>query len=105
VSAKGASSKLNVTCPDCGSDLVVDVATGDVLFHKKPKGPLAGGKDVDSLFADMDSHRSRAEELFEREKAAHKDRSRLLEEKFDEAFRRASEDDDDTPPVRPFDLD
>ena len=105
MSAKGASTKLNVTCPDCGSDLVVDVATGDVLFHKKPKGPPAGGKDFDSLFADMDSQRSRAEELFEREKAAHKDRSRLLEEKFDEAFRRAAEDDDDTPPVRPFDLD
>lgn len=97
--------KLSLTCPDCGTDLVVDVATGEVLFHKKPKGPPAGGKDFESLFADLDSQKSRAEELFEREKAAHKDRSRLLEEKFDEAFRRASEDDDDTPPPRPFDLD
>ena len=53
----------------------------------------------------MDSQRTRAEEVFERERAAQKDRSRLLEEKFEEAFRRASEDDDDTPPPRPFDLD
>jgi hypothetical protein len=97
--------KLRLTCPDCGSDLVVDVATGEVLFHKKPKGPIAGGKDFDSLFADMDQQKARAEELFEREQAAQKDRSRLLEEKFDEAFKRASEDDDGAPPPRPFDLD
>lgn len=97
--------KLSLVCPDCGSDLVVDVATGEVLFHKKKKGPIAGGKDFDSLFADMDEQKARAEQLFEREQAAQKDRSRLLEEKFDEAFRRASEDEDDDRPVRPFDLD
>lgn len=100
------ANKLSVTCPDCGSDLVVDVATGEVLYHKKPKGPPAGGKDFESLFADMDSQKARAEQLFEREQAAHKDRDRLLEEKFREAFRRASEEeDDDKPPPRPFDLD
>lgn len=99
------AKKLSVTCPECGTDLVIDVATGEVLFHKKPKGPPAGGKDFDSLFADMDSQRARAEQLFEREQAAHKDRGRLLEEKFQEAMRRAEEDDDDTPPPRPFDLD
>lgn len=99
------SNKLSVTCPDCGSDLVIDVATGEVLFHKKPKGPPAGGKDFESLFAEMDSQRTRAEQLFEREQAAQKDRSRLLDEKFQEAMRRAEEDDDDSPPPRPFDLD
>lgn len=97
---------LSVTCPDCGSDLVIDVATSEILFHKKRKGPIAGGKDFESLFAEMDSQKARAEKLFEREQAAQKDRSRLMEEKFEEAFRRASEeDDDDKPPPRPFDLD
>ncbi len=99
------STKLSVRCPECGSDLVVDTATGEVLFHKKLKGPPAGGKDFDSLFAEMNSQKARAEETFEREKAAQKDRARLLEEKFQEAFKRASEEDDDTPPPRPFDLD
>lgn len=99
------AKKLSVTCPDCGSDLVIDVATGEVLFHKQPKGPAAGGKDFESLFAEMDSQRTRAEQLFEREQAAQKDRSRLLDEKFQEAMRRAEEDDDDSPPPRPFDLD
>ena len=99
------TTKVSVRCPECGSELVVDAATGEVLFHKKPKGPPAGGKDFDSLFAEMDSQKARAEETFEREKAAQKDRARLLEEKFQEAFKRAAEDDDDTPPPRPFDLD
>lgn len=99
------AKKLSVTCPECGTDLVIDVATGEVLFHKKPKGPPAGGKDFESLFAEMDSNRARAEQVFEREQAAQKDRDRLLEEKFDEAFRRAAEEDDDSPPPRPFDLD
>ncbi len=99
------TTKLSVRCPECGSDLVVDRATGEVLYHRQPKGPPAGGKDFDSLFAEMDSQKARAEETFEREKAAQKDRSRLLEEKFQEAFKRASEEDDDTPPPRPFDLD
>ena len=34
-----------------------------------------------------------------------KDRSRLLDEKFEEALRRAEEEPADVPPPRPFDLD
>lgn len=97
--------KLSLRCPDCGSDLVVDVATGEVLYHKKAKEPPAGGRDFESLFAEMDTQKAKAEELFERERAAHKDRDRLLEERFQEALRRAEDEDDETPPPRPFDLD
>ena len=43
--------------------------------------------------------------MFEREVAAHKDRDRLLKEKFDEAMKRAEDADDGTPPPRPFDFD
>lgn len=97
--------KLELTCPDCGSEIVVDTATGEVLFHKAPKGPPAGGRNFDDLFAEMDERRAKAEQTFEREKAAQKDRSRLLDEKFSEALKRAEEDDDGKPPPRPFDLD
>lgn len=96
--------KLTVRCPDCQSELVVDAATGSVLAHRRPKEPLAGGKDFDSLFAELDAGKARAEELFEREKAAFADKDRILEEKFREALKRAEED-PDTPPRRPFDLD
>ena len=97
--------KLNLRCPDCGSELVVDAATGEILSHRKAKQPLAGGKDFDALLKGLDEDKSRAEDIFEREKAALKDRDRLLEEKFREAMRRAEEEPDEGPPVRPFDLD
>lgn len=99
------SDKLTVTCPDCGSDLTLDAATGEVLFHKAPKQPPAGGKDFESLLADIDTERTRAEEVFERSRSALKDEDRLLEEKFAEALKRAKEEPDDEPPPRPFDLD
>lgn len=97
--------KLTVRCPDCGSDLTVDAATGQVLSHRKPKQPPAGGKDFDALLKGLDEDKSRAEDVFAREVAAMKDRDRLLEEKFREAMRRAEEEPDEGPPRRPFDLD
>lgn len=100
-----SDGKLTVKCPGCKGELTIDAATGEILFHKEAKGPLAGGKDFDSLFAGLDREKAEAEQRFEREVAAMKDRDRLLEEKFKEALRRAEEDPDDTPPRRPWDLD
>jgi hypothetical protein len=97
--------KLTVRCPDCSSELVVDVATGQILSHRKAKQPIAGGKDFDSLLKGLDEEKSRAEDIFQREVSALKDRDRILEEKFREAMRRAEEDPDQGPPPRPFDLD
>jgi hypothetical protein len=97
--------KLTVRCPDCESELVIDTATGQVLSHRRPKQPLAGGKDFDALLKGLDDEKARASEVFDREFAAMKDRDRLLEEKFREALRRAEEDPDQGPPPRPFDLD
>ena len=97
--------KLTVRCPDCGSDLVIDAATGQVLSHRKARQPIAGGKDFDSLLKGLDDDKARAEDVFQREVAAMKDRDRLLEEKFREALRRAEADPDEGPPRRPFDLD
>ena len=96
---------LTVTCPDCDTRLVVDIATGEVISHRKADQPIAGGKDFDELLTDLDRGKDEAEEVFSREMAAMKDRDRLLEEKFEEALKRAEEDPDKGPPARPFDLD
>jgi len=97
--------RLQVRCPDCDSDLTIDAETGQVLSHRRAKQPVAGGKDFDSLMRGLDESKARAEAVFEQEKAAMKDRSRLLDEKFEEALRRAEEEPADVPPPRPFDLD
>jgi len=99
-----SSARHTLRCPDCGSELVVDAATGEILSHRAPKAPLAGGKSLDSLFADLDAQKASAEDRFEREKAAFADRDRLLEEKFKEAMKRA-ESEPDEPIRRPFDTD
>ena len=97
--------RLHVRCPDCETELVVDAETGEVISHREAKRPIAGGKDFDSLMRGIDEGKARAEAVFEQEKAAMKDRQRLLDEKFDEALKRAHEEPDDVPPKRPFDLD
>jgi hypothetical protein len=99
------SRKLTVRCPDCSSDLVIDAETGEVLSLRRAKQPLGGGKDFDALLKGLDEDKARAEDVFQREVAAMKDRDRLLEEKFREALRRAEEEPDEGPPRRPFDLD
>jgi hypothetical protein len=95
---------FRVACPECSADLVIDAATGEILYHRKPNLGPAGGKSFDALMQGLDEERTRAEEIFERERAAMKDRERLLEEKFQEAMRKAGDLDDATPPPRPFDL-
>jgi hypothetical protein len=97
--------RLTLKCPECEAHLVVDAGTGEVLFHKSPKKAPAGGQDFDSLLAEMKAERLQAEDIFEREVAALKDRDRLMSEKFEEALRRAKEEGDEKPPPRPFDFD
>jgi hypothetical protein len=99
------SRKLTLRCPDCASHLVLDAATGEVLFHHKVDAEPAGGKVFEELLADLDRDRARAEDVFAREVAAHADRERLLEERFRQALERAGENPGDEPPPRPFDFD
>ena len=96
---------LTLRCPECDAHLVIDSATGEVVAHRKTRQPPAGGKDFDALLQDLDRDKLDAEEVFEREVAAMKDRDRLLEEKFQQALKQAEEEPDDVPPLRPFDLD
>lgn len=96
---------LQVVCPHCSSRLVVDAATGEVISHRPHEKPPAGGKELGQLLEDLDRDKEQAEDLFQREVDAFKDRDRLLEEKFKEAMKRAEDADDGTPPPRPFDFD
>ncbi len=99
------AEKLTILCPDCQTEIVIDRASGTVLHHRKAKTLPAEGKDFDALFADLEHSKEKADALFEQEVSALKDKDRLMEEKFAEALRRAEEDPEDGPPVRPWDLD
>lgn len=94
-----------VTCPDCSAEMVIDRGTGEVLLHRSAKQPLAGGKTLEGLMQEMEEGKERAEDIFAQEVAAHEDRDRILADRFEEALKRAEEDDDEDPAPRPFDLD
>ena len=94
---------LTLRCPDCGSDMKVDAATGQIISHASATKEAA--KDFDSLLAGLDQAKSRADEIFQQELTALDDKDRILEEKFKDALLRAEEEDDGKPPVRPWDLD
>jgi hypothetical protein len=98
------SRKLTLRCPDCDSHLVVDAATGEILSHRPVEAPAGGSKSFESLLGDLDTQKEQAEDIFSREMAAIKDSDRLLEDKFKEALKRAEEDPDDGPVLRPIDL-
>lgn len=97
--------QLRVTCPGCAGDLLVDSETGVVLSHQPSGSAAAAGKNLEDLFRELDASRARAEEVFERERRAHDDRDRILEERFREAVKRAEAEPGDGPPPRPFDHD
>ena len=99
------SRHLTLRCPECQADLKIDSQTGEVIFHKAAKQPPAEGKDFEKLLQELEEEKSQAEEIFEREVEALKNRDRLLDEKFQEALRHAEESPDEEPPPRPFDLD
>ncbi|MEO1085010.1 MAG: hypothetical protein AAFY88_12270 [Acidobacteriota bacterium] len=95
---------FTIACPDCGSDLVVDAATGKVLSHRSTPKKSGGKADFDSLLANVDASKTRAEEIFNQELSALSDRDRVLEEKFKRALKRAEEEDDGKAPERPWDF-
>ncbi len=100
-----ADKSLRFSCPECSAELVIDSATGTILYHKTAQNAPAGGKTLESLMQGLEDDKKRAEDIFEREKAAMDDQDRLLEERFREVMSRVDEVDDETPPLRPFDLD
>ena len=98
-----APDQIAIVCPDCGSEMLVDRRTGEILSHRAPKQAPGGGKSFDTLFADLEAAKSKAVDRFEQERAAMAERERLLEEKFKAAMKRADEEPDE--PIRkPFDF-
>ena len=95
---------MTVTCPDCGGEMQIDAATGKILSHRSAKKETPKA-NFDSLLAGLDSSKERAENIFRQEMTALEDKDRLMEEKFKRALQRAEDEDDGSPPVRPWDLD
>ena len=94
------ATNFEVNCPCCEAFLVIDRVTGEVLFHKEKERKVGG--TLESMVSKLESQKSEIAKKFDKELESQKDRARLLEEKFQEALKRA---DKDKPYINPMDMD
>ena len=95
------SKSWTVICPCCEAAIVVDAQTGIIISHEEKVKPLAS---FEEMAKEMENRKKLREQVFSQELGSVKDRERLLEEKFREAFKRA-EKDKDKPYINPLDID
>lgn len=93
--------KFSIICPCCEATLTIDAKTGAILAHEEKAKKLGSFEDLKD---DLAKQKELRENLFAQEMSSQKDRQRILEEKFQEALKRA--DTDSGKPFRnPLDLD
>jgi len=92
--------KFTIICPCCEASLTVDAQTGAILAHEEKKKILGSFEDLKVSLAKQKETR---EQIFAQEMSSQKDRERLLEEKFQEALKRADKD-SDKPFRNPLDM-
>lgn len=90
-----------VLCPCCEATIVVDAQTGAIISHTEKAKPLAS---FEEMAKQMERQKQVRDQMFAQELGSHKDRDRILEEKFREALKRA-ESEKDKPYINPLDID
>ena len=95
------ATRFTIICPDCQSTLTVDSQTGALISHEEKSRPMASFED---MVKGLDKQKQVREQIFSQELSSMKDRERLLEEKFQEAMKRA-EKDKGKPYRNPMDMD
>ena len=93
--------KFSIICPCCEAALTIDAQTGAILAHEEKAKKLGSFEDLKD---DLVKQKELRENLFAQEMSSQKDRQRILEEKFQEALKRADTD-SDKPFKNPLDLD
>lgn len=81
--------------------MTVDAATGALLSHEEKAKKLGSFEDLQK---NLETQKQARENIFAQEMNAQKERERLLEEKFQAAFKRA-ESEPETPYRNPLELD
>jgi len=98
-----AQPMFEVACPCCDAILKIDPETRAIIAHTVPVKPLP----IDDLAAEVAKLKGagdRREQLFQKQFEAERSHGKVLENKFDELFKRAKEDPDQKPPTRDIDL-
>ena len=78
--------KFSVICPCCETNLTIDAQTGAIIAHEEKKKITGSFED---LKGELTKQKEMRDQLFSQEMSSMKDRERLLEEKFQEALKKA----------------
>lgn len=97
------TKKIVITCPCCEATLTVDPAIGAVLDHKLPTKPQMAIQLKDAVKL-VQEEASRRDEKYQKIAEAEKNKSKLLEAKFQELFKKAKEE-PVSKPLKDIDLD
>lgn len=95
-------SEIEVTCPCCGSTLVIDQHLRRVVSHKEPE--RGDRPDLDAAGRILAAEEARREAIFKQSVEAEKTRGDALSKRFEEALK-AARGEPVTRPSRDFDLD
>ena len=98
------TDKLKIECPHCGSKIQVDAKAGVVVSHAPPvhlHDKVDFDERLQQLNRDKESAADRMEEAMRREK----DKSRLMDDRFQELFKETKKKDDGSKPIKDIDLD
>ena len=95
------TSRFTIICPCCEAKLTIDAQTGSLIAHEEKSRPIAS---FDEMVKGLDKQKQVREQIFSQELNSMKNRDRILEEKFQEAMKRADKD-KDKPYRNPLDLD
>jgi hypothetical protein len=95
------ADRVQIVCPCCQTQLVVDPATGVVLSEERVKPQLS--KTFDMALNEVQSGSQRREEAFSKAFDRTKQLDTLLEKKFEEARKKAAKD-PSKKPRNPFDV-
>ncbi len=83
------TNRFTIICPCCDTTLTVDADTGTLLSFEEKHKPLGSFED---MVKDLDKQKQTREQIFAQEMSSHKDRGRHLEEKFQQAKKKAEKD-------------
>ena len=101
--AKSSPEPFEVGCPCCTAILKVDPQTKAVISHVAPIKPKTFA-DFDAAARAMREQEGRKESIFRQAVDAEKNKSDVLEKKFQEAMKKAKDAPNERP-IRDFDLD
>jgi len=97
------SNTIQITCPCCEASLTVDPTLAAVLDHKLPAKPQMAVELKDAVKL-VREEASRRDEKYQKIAEAEKNKSKVLEAKFQELFKKAKEE-PITKPLKDIDLD